>query len=74
MIAPGNRIRVVAPMADDPLPPPLGAEGTVVTVESAIINNDDGLHYKAHVKWDSGIVAVGALLIPQDNYVYEVVS
>jgi hypothetical protein len=69
----GDRIEVVALMTDDPLPPPVGAKGTVTEVTDAVINIEDG-HYKAYVRWDEGIVAVGVLLIPQDDHVYQVVS
>lgn len=74
MIAAGDRIEVVALMADDPLPPPIGAKGWVTSIEPAIVNHDDGFHYKAFVRWDEGVVAVSALLIPDDNYVYRVVA
>lgn len=65
----GDRIEVVGLM-DDPLPPPIGANGTVVDITPQIVNKDDGIHYKAYVEWDPGVVAVSTLLIPQDNHVW----
>jgi hypothetical protein len=74
MIQVGDRIEVIALMTDDPLPPPVGARGTVTEVTNAIINIEDG-HYKAYIRWDVGTPpSVGTLLIPQDNYVYRVVA
>lgn len=73
-VAPGDRIKVIALMTDDPLPPPLGATGTVVEVDPAIVNSDDGVNYKARIIWDEGTApAVGTLLIPQDEHVFEVI-
>ncbi len=66
----GDRIEVVNKMADDPLPPPIGATGTVTEVAPQILNKEDGVHYKAAVRWDGDVVAVGSLLIPQDNLVW----
>lgn len=66
----GDRIEVVARMSNDPLPPPIGANGTVVDITPQVINADDSIHYKAHIKWDDGVVAVSTLLIPQDNHVW----
>lgn len=73
MIRIGDRIEVVGQMTDDPLPPPIGAKGKVVDVTGQIINLEDGT-FKAHIEWDEGVMAVSALLIPQDNHVYKVIG
>lgn len=73
MITVGDRIRVVATMTDDPLPPPVGAMGTVAEVVDEFVNYPNG-HHKAYIKWDDGVIAVNALLLPHDDYVYEVAT
>lgn len=70
----GDRIEVVDVMTDDPLPPPIGGTGTVIDITPQVVNADDGVHYKAHIKWDGELAAVSTLLIPQDNHVYEVIT
>lgn len=65
----GDKIRVIALIHDDPLPPPVGATGTVVEVHEEYED-----HRKVYVKWDDGVVAVNALLIPHDSHAFEVVT
>jgi hypothetical protein len=68
----GDTIEVVA-LLRDPLPPPVGARGTITEITPAVVNADDNIHYKAYVKWADGVFAVGALLIPEDSYTFRVV-
>lgn len=64
----GDRIKVVAHLREEPIPPPVGTTGTIIEDGS-----DDGLP-KARVKWDQDGTWVRTLVFPMDRVCIEIIN